>query len=142
MIALQVYSPPCDVRRGLNVRLRVVVLPDVAISLREKLDPPSTTLPLEYSHCMFGTTTRFSTTVAVQLRVYISPAVVLPVPWMATSGTGRAGDVRKQVLDIYCCYTKYTQLLYRMQINKAIALLTSYSDKMYITACCTHVDKQ
>ena len=69
MIALQVYFLPCDVRRGLNVRLRVVVLPDVTIALREKVDPPSTTLPLEYSHCMVGTTTRFSTTVAVQLRV-------------------------------------------------------------------------
>ena len=79
MIALQVYFPPCDVRRGLNVRLRVVVLPDVTIALRVKVDPPSTALPLEYSHCMVGTTTRFSTTVAVQPRVYISPAVVLPV---------------------------------------------------------------
>ena len=67
--ALQVYSPPCDVRRGLNVRLWVVVLPDVTISLRVKVDPRSTALPLEYSHCMVGTTTRFSTTVAVQLRV-------------------------------------------------------------------------
>ena len=69
MIALQVYSPPCDVRRGLNVRLRVVVLPDVTIALRVKVDPPSTALPLEYSHCMVGTTTRFSTTAAVQLIV-------------------------------------------------------------------------
>ena len=90
MIALQVYSPPCDVRRGLNVRLWVVVLPDVTIALRVKVDPPSTSLPLEYSHCMVGTTTRCSTTVAVQLRVYISPVVVLLVLWMATSGTGRA----------------------------------------------------
>ena len=90
MIALQVYSPPCDVRRGLNVRLWVVVLPDVIIALRVKEDPLLTTLPLEYSHCKNGTTTRFSTTVAVQLRVYISPAVVLPVPWMATSEAGRA----------------------------------------------------
>ena len=81
------------------MRLRVVVLPDVTMSLREKLDPPSTTLPLEYSHCMFGTTTRFSTTVAVQLRVYISPAVVLPVLLMATSGTGRAGVIRVQMLN-------------------------------------------
>ena len=69
MIALQVYCPPCDVRRGLNVRLRVVVLPEVTISLRVKVDPPSTALPLEYSHCMVGTTTRFSTTAAVQLIV-------------------------------------------------------------------------
>ena len=67
--ALQVHSPPCDVWSGLNVRLRVVVLPDVTISLRVKVDPPSTALPLEYSQCMVGTTTRFSTTVAVQLRV-------------------------------------------------------------------------
>ena len=69
MIALQVYSPPCDVLRGLNVRLWVVVLPEVTIALRERVDPPSTILPLEYSHCIVGTTTRFSTTVAVQLRV-------------------------------------------------------------------------
>ena len=94
MIALQVYSPPCDVWRGLNVRLQVVLLPDVVISLRVKVGPPSTALPLEYSHCMCGTTTRFSTTIAVQLRVYISPAVVLPVPWMITSGPGRSGVIR------------------------------------------------
>ena len=69
MIALQMYSPPCDVRRGLNVRLWVVVLPEVTISLRVKVDLPSTAFPLEYSHCMVGTTTRFSTGAAVQLRV-------------------------------------------------------------------------
>ena len=104
MIALQVYFLPYDVRRGLNVRLRVVVLPDVTISLscRVKVDPPSTALPLEYSHCMVGTTTRFSTTVAVQLRVFISPAVVLPVLLMATSGTGRSRVVRNKVLDVVC----------------------------------------
>ena len=72
------------------MRLRVVVLPDVTIALRVKEDPLLTTLPLEYFHCKNGTTTRFSTTVAVQLRVYISPAVVLPVPRMATSEAGRA----------------------------------------------------
>ena len=94
MIALQVYCPPCDVRRGLNVRLWVVLLPDVTIALGVKEDPLLTTLPLEYSHCKIGTTTRFSTTVAVQLRVYISPAVVLPVPRMATSGPGRSGVIR------------------------------------------------
>ena len=65
-------------------------MPDVIIALRVKEDPLLTTLPLEYSHCKIGTTTRFSTAVAVQLRVYISPAVVLPVLWIATSEAGRA----------------------------------------------------
>ena len=108
-IVLQVYFPTCDVWRGLNVRLWVVVLADVAIVLRVKVGPPSTTLSLEYSHCMCGTTTRSSTTDAVQLRVYISPAVVLPVLLMATAGTGRAGFIKVQMLDNLLLWT-YTHI--------------------------------
>ena len=105
----------------------MVVLPDVTISLTVEVDPPSTALPLEYSHCMVGTSTRFRT-VAVQLRVYISPAVVLPVLWMATSGTGRSRVVRKKELDV-------------VLPELDLAVLTLYSEKMCITACCAHGDK-
>ena len=101
---------------------------DVTISLTVKVDPPSTALPLEYSHCMVGTSTRFSTTVPVQLRVYISPAVVLPVLWMATSGTGRSRVVRKKELDV-------------VLPELDLAVLTLYSEKMCIAASCAHDDK-
>ena len=64
---------------------------------------------------MVGTTTRFSTTVAVQLRVYISPAVVLPVLWMATSGTGRAGVVKVQMLNNLFLWTYREVSLSKLQ---------------------------
>ena len=52
---------------------------------------PPTIVPLVYNHAISGLTTRFSTTVALQVRVYTSPAVVEPSELIITSGGGRAG---------------------------------------------------
>ena len=71
------------------------------LSTRDELTPDtsvgSTMIPLllptdcpPISHSTVGVTTRFSITVAVQVRVYDCPAVASPVDVMTTCGAGRA----------------------------------------------------
>ena len=80
-IAWQVYSPPWDVRRRLNVRVRVVMVPDVS-GLPTVMSPPVvTSLPLEYCHWMDGV----PGTTTLQVSVYICPAVDMPGSVMVTS---------------------------------------------------------
>ena len=68
ILALQVYSPPWDVRRGLNVRVRVVVVPD-GCGLPTVMSPPVVTLLSRSSHSTSGVTIRPSTTSTVQVSV-------------------------------------------------------------------------
>ena len=71
-VTWQVYPPPWDVRRGLNVRTpSLTVIPS----------PLVTTLPLEYCHWMDGV----PGTSTLQFSVYICPAVDMPEAVMATS---------------------------------------------------------
>ena len=69
ILALQVYSPPWDVSRGLNVRVRVVVVPD-GCGLPTVMSPPVViTLLSGSSHSTSGLTIRPSTTSTVQVSV-------------------------------------------------------------------------
>ena len=78
----QMYSPPWDVCRGLNVRVRVVVVPD-GCGLPTVMSPPvATTLPLRYCHWMDGDP---ADTLTLQVRVYSSPEVGTPVAEMEMS---------------------------------------------------------
>ena len=71
-VAWQVYSPPWDVSRGLNVRTpALTVIPP----------PVVTVLPLEYCHWMDGV----PGTTTLQVSVYICPAVDMPESVMVTS---------------------------------------------------------
>ena len=70
-VAWQVYSPPWDIRRGLNVRTPTLkVIPS----------PLVTSLPLEYCHWMNGV----PGTSTLQVSVYICPAVDMPEAVMVT----------------------------------------------------------
>ena len=71
-VAWQVYSPPWDVRRGLNVRTPTLTV----IS-----SPVVTLLPLEYCHWMDGV----PITATLQVSVYICSAVDMPESVMVTS---------------------------------------------------------
>ena len=78
----QMYSPPRVVSRGLNVRVRVVTVPDVS-RLPTVMSPPvATILPSEYSHRMVGVP---ADTLTLQVRAYSSPAVGTPVAEMDMS---------------------------------------------------------
>ena len=88
-LALQMYCPPWDVHSGLNVRLRVNTLP-VIITAPTVILVSLTVVPLVHNHSISGSTTRLSTTVALQVRVYTSPAVLGPSGMMTTSGGGSA----------------------------------------------------
>ena len=74
MLALQVYLSPWEVRSGSKVRVRVVFVPTVTGGPIVMSLPPTTCLALA-SHSSVGSTAKFSTTVAVQVRVYACPAV-------------------------------------------------------------------
>ena len=91
-LALQMYCPPWDVCSGKNVRLRVNKLPSIII-VPTVILVPSTIVPLLYNHAISGLTARFSTTVAMQVRVCTSPAVVEPSGLMITSGGESASVV-------------------------------------------------
>ena len=85
-VAWQVYSPPWDVRRVLNVRTPA---PTVISS------PVVTLLPLEYCHWMDdvpGTST-------LQVSVYICPAVDMPESVMVTLN----GSSRKERIHVSAC---------------------------------------
>ena len=90
MLARQVYSPPLDVRRGLKVRLRVTTLPSMLV-LPAVIFNPLTVNPLESNHTALGSTTRPSTTLTWQTRVYVFPAVGSPSEVIMTVGATRSG---------------------------------------------------
>ena len=68
-------------------------MPSIIIVPTVILVPP-TIVPLVYNHAILGLTARFSTTVALQIRVYTSPAVVEPSGLIITSGGGSASVVK------------------------------------------------
>ena len=76
----QVYCPPWEVCRELNVRVRVVVVPDVS-GVPTVMSPPLVTTPSESSHSTVGDPLPTST---VHVSTYISPAVAVPVTVMST----------------------------------------------------------
>ena len=78
MLALQVYFPPWEVCNESKVRIRVVFVPVVTELPTVMSFPPTTRLSLS-SHSRVGSTTKFSTTVAVQVRVCVCPAVEAPL---------------------------------------------------------------
>ena len=85
-VAWQVYSPPWDVRRGLNVRTpALTVIPS----------PVVTSLPLEYCHWMDGV----PGTSTLQVSVYICPAVDMPESVMVTLN----GSSRKERIHVSAC---------------------------------------
>ena len=76
----QVYGPPWEVERGLNVRVRIVMLP--VLTGRLTVTPPTlvTIVPLECIHC----TTGWMLTSTVQVRLRVSPDIALPDSEMVT----------------------------------------------------------
>ena len=85
-VAWQVYPPPWDVRRGLNVRTpTLTVIPS----------PLVTSLPLEYCHWMDGV----PGTSTLQVSVYVSPAVDMPESVMVTLN----GSSRKERIYVSAC---------------------------------------
>ena len=69
-----VYTPPCDVRRGINVRVMVVVVPVVSILPTVMLASLLTTLP----SCIQVTFGDPGDTSTLQTREYTSPACGRP----------------------------------------------------------------
>ena len=67
-VELQLNSPPCEVRRGLNVRSPL----DTEMSL------PLVTTPFEFLHATTGMSEVSPTILPVQVSVYICPATGLP----------------------------------------------------------------
>ena len=98
MFALQVYCLPWEVCSGLNVRVRVMVLPEVNGLPTEMSFPPTIILPLENCHSTVGSTARFSTTTVVQVRLYIPPAVDTPSERIPSCGGGSASLNKERVL--------------------------------------------
>ena len=78
MLALQVYLPLWEVCNGLKVRVMVVFVP-VVIGGPTAILLSLTTRPSASSHSRVGSTTKFSTTVALQVRVCACPAVEAPL---------------------------------------------------------------
>ena len=78
MLALQVYLPPWEVCNGLKVRVRVGFV-FVVIGGPTVMSLPPTIFVSVSSHSRVGSTTKFSTTVAVQVKVCACPAVEAPV---------------------------------------------------------------
>ena len=78
-MAVQLYLPPWEVVRGLNVSSR--------------LDPMSCvwTTPSIFPQLMLGSTTRWATTDTEQVREKDWPAVERPEEEVVTTGGGRAG---------------------------------------------------
>ena len=85
-VAWQVYPPPWDVRRGLNVRKPTLTV----IS-----SPLVTSLPLEYCHWMDGV----PITTILQVSVYIFPAVDVPESVMVTLNVSS----RKERIHVSAC---------------------------------------
>ena len=79
-LAKQEYCPPLDVWRGLNGRVKVVML---AETIPEVTFPPTTLVPF-INHITWGTTTSPFTTFTVHVSVYGLPAVELPDGVMVT----------------------------------------------------------
>ena len=96
--ALQVYCPAWELRSGSKVRVRVVVLPEVIELSTDMPFPPTMVLPLKNRHSTVGSTTRFLTTTAVQVRVYIRPAVDIPAVRISNCGAGSASVDKERVL--------------------------------------------
>ena len=84
----QVYGPPWEVERGLNVRVRVVVLPALTGRPTEIPLVLVTLVPLECIHC----TTGWMLTFTVQVRLRVFPDIALPGPEMVTV-CERSGEV-------------------------------------------------
>ena len=91
ILAVHTYDPPCDMRRGLKVRFRVLLDPDTVL-ITVVLVPLSSTL-LSFIHTTSGTTTSPSTTFTVHTSEYTDPAIELPDDAVTTGG-GRAGGKR------------------------------------------------
>ena len=82
-LAIQEYCPPLDVWRGLNWRVRVVVLAEAIPEVTEMPFPTTTLVPF-FNHITCGTTTSPFTTITVHVSVYGLPAVELPDGVMVT----------------------------------------------------------
>ena len=90
-LAVHPYGPPCDVRRGLKVRFKVLLSPDTVL-VTMVLVPLSSTLP-SFIHTTSGTTTSPSTTFTVHTSEYTDPAIELPDD-AVTTRSRRAGGKR------------------------------------------------
>ena len=75
-----------------------MVLPEVNGFPTEIPFPPTIILPLENCHSTVGSTARFSTTVVVQVRLYIPPAVDTPSEWIPSCRAGSASLNKERVL--------------------------------------------
>ena len=84
ILPLQVYGPACDVTSPVNASSLVVTVPIL-------VKTPPTSCPLEFIHCTAGTTTRYSSTATVQVKVEDCPEMIMREEGvMVTIGTGRA----------------------------------------------------
>ena len=94
MVAWQVYWAPCDVSRGLNVRVLVLVAPltVAALSVTPALPTPP---PLHWT-VMSAFATRLATVVTVHVNWSSSPATPVVIPEIMISGSGRSeGKIRE-----------------------------------------------
>ena len=91
IFARQVNSSPWETRSGLNIRARVVMVPDV-IALPTVISPPVVTrLPVSSSHSTVGKFCRPSTVLTVQVMLSICPAsmdaLLVLIETVKSSGT-------------------------------------------------------
>lgn len=101
-LATQVYVPPWDVWSGTNVMVLLYEFPsDSSVTDLEGFCPLAVMRVLHgFSHCMERGTARLSATrVAVQVIVRVSPAVTTDAGVRATSGGGRSGRGRREVVN-------------------------------------------
>ena len=95
--AIQVYTPSWESCSGLNVRVRLVTLPDV--SAVPSVTPVFPSLPV---HSTVGVpdSPLDSGTVTVQVRVYCSPATVSPPLGVIATWSGAKEEI--DVEEILC----------------------------------------
>ena len=87
-LAMQPYCPPWEVRTGVKPRVLVDTSPATSVSMATGLSVVME--PSGVSHCRRGDMTRYSTTMAVQVSVRGSPAVVSVGGARVTFGGGRS----------------------------------------------------
>ena len=89
VVALQVYCPPWDVRRGENFSVRLWVKVELAVIIPLSLSV-STLIPTGVTHCTVKSSVSEppSSRVTVQMKENSLPAVSVPVVEIATLGRG------------------------------------------------------
>ena len=90
MVAWHVYWAPCDVSRGLNVRVLVLVAPLTVAAL--SITPALPTLPPLHWTVSSELATRLATGVTIHVNRCSSPTIPVESPEITTSGSGRSEE--------------------------------------------------